>query len=422
MTIRMSSHPPFGTQVILNAHEYVSRQAAKLGISLPKEGNCFTGIIDSAADDQQADAWRSEDAIGPLDVGGAQPNLTQIADTLCSPSIVGQLRQVCDRWLYSTCLHFGLPQEEQRRTRFHYDYSVFQVEYSRNLIFKRGQQLEQCFQAMIDRTRSRLDIKQVKTIFGAKRRPFWPRAQNKRPPREEVVIQRPQYDLTIFKIHFGQLTVKLYSKGARVLRSEAIVHNTKALKGKRSLGAFPHIVAELKDILVRFLNHLHTLDTAFIADDTLDTLGEHGQVGQSRTAGVDLHKPRLRAVIEAVIDLAVTPGGFTASAVAARVREILGLQASAYRPRHAAYDLKKLRGKQWVQRLGKSRRYTVPALGLRMMSALLILREKVIKPVLAGAGKPLCGPKSKYENETDKQYRLIHGDMRALLLGLGVAV
>jgi hypothetical protein len=135
-----------------------------------------------------------------------------------------------------------------------------------------------------------------------------------------------------------------------------------------------------------------------------------------------LNKPRLRAVIEAVIDLAATPGGFTVSSLAAKVQEILGVEASAYLPRHAAYDLKKLRGKQWVQKLGTSRRYTVPAVGLRIMSALLILREKVIMPVLAGAGKPKRGPKPKHENEIDKQYRVIHSDMRSLLLMLGVAI
>jgi hypothetical protein len=262
----------------------------------------------------------------------------------------------------------------------------------------------------------------VKTIFGANRRPYLTQNKNRRPPREEIVIQRPQYDMTIFKIHFGQLTVKLYSKGARVLRSEAIVHNTKTLRGKRSLPAFPDIVAELKAILVRFLNHLHTLDTPFIADDTYDSLGQHGQVGQSRTAGIDLNKPRLRAVIEAVIDLAATPGGFTVSSLAAKVREILGLKKSTYLPRHAAYDLKKLRGKQWVLKLGNTRRYTVPASGLRTMSALIILREKVIMPVLAGAGRPKRGPKPTHENEIDKQYWMIHSDMRSLLLMLGVAI
>jgi len=299
---------------------------------------------------------------------------------------------------------------------------VFQVEYSRNLLFKRGCQLEQCFQGLIDRTRTHLDIKRLKTIFGLKRRPFWPQDKTKQPPREEIVIERPQHDLTIFKIHFGQLTVKLYSKGARVLRSEAIIHNTKALKGKRSLPAFPAIVTQLKQILVRFLDQLRTMDTLFIADDTLDVLPMPTQVGKSRVAGIDLNKPRVRAVLEAVVALAALPTGFTASDLAAKVRHILGLSQADYLPRHAAYDLKKLRGKQWVQKMGKSRRYqTVPA-GLQSMAALVVLREKVIKPVLAGAGKPKRGPRPQQETDIDKHYRLLQGEMRSLFHVLGLVV
>jgi hypothetical protein len=226
VTIRMSGHPPFGAQVLLNGHEYVSRLAQKQGLLLSKEGNCFTAIIGHADGCQLAETAPNEKAIGPLTTGGVTPNLTQLAETLCLPNIVGQLRQVCDRWLYSACLHFALPVEEQKRTRFQYEYSVYQVEYSRNLLFKRGFQLEQCFQALVDRTRTRLDIKRLKHIFGRKRRPFRSPNKTEKPPREEVVIERPQYDLTIFKIHFGRLTVKLYTKGPTVLRSEAIVHNT----------------------------------------------------------------------------------------------------------------------------------------------------------------------------------------------------
>jgi len=421
VTIRMSGHPPFGAQVILNGHEYVSCLAAQQGTHFPKEGNCFTDIIGQADDYQPAAASRYDDAIGPLTIEGHKPRLTQMTDTLCSQSIIGSLRQVCDRWLY-TCLHFGLSLEEQKETRFRYDYSVFQVEYSRNFLFKHGSQLEQCFQGLIDRTRTHLDIKRLKTIFGLKRRPFWPRDKTKQPPREEIVIERPQHDLTVFKIHFGKLTVKLYSKGARVLRCEAIVHNTKALKGKRSLPAFPQIVAQLKQILIRFLNQLQTIDTPFIADDTLDVLPAPTQVGKSRVAGIDLNKPRVRAVMEAVIALAVLPDGFTASDLAAKVREILKVSPTEYSPRQAAYDLKKLRGKQWVKKIGKSRRYTPVPEGLQIMTALVVLRERVIKPVLAGAGKPNRGPRHKQETDIDKQYRLIHGEMRSLFHLLGVVV
>ena len=59
------------------------------------------------------------------------------------------------------------------------------------------------------------------------------------------MIERPKYDLTLFKVHFGLLTLKGYTKGERVLRFEAVVHNTRTLKTGRALGKFPDIVARL---------------------------------------------------------------------------------------------------------------------------------------------------------------------------------
>ncbi|HEX8838800.1 MAG TPA: hypothetical protein VF748_17790, partial [Candidatus Acidoferrum sp.] len=46
--------------------------------------------------------------------------------------------------------------------------------------------------------------------------------------------------------------------------------------------------------------------------------------------------------------------------------------------RHAAYDLKKLRGKHIVCRIGQTRRYKPLASGLRALTALLVLRNKAI--------------------------------------------
>ena len=45
VTIKISGHPPFPAQVILNGHEYVACQARKAGIQFTKEGNCFTQIF-----------------------------------------------------------------------------------------------------------------------------------------------------------------------------------------------------------------------------------------------------------------------------------------------------------------------------------------------------------------------------------------
>jgi hypothetical protein len=392
ITIKMSGHPPFGAQIILNGHEYVAGQARKEGLQFIKEGNCFTQISDAA-------------------------RLAQIADTLSSPDIIGRLTQVCERWIYSACLCFGLDLAEQEKTHFHYDYSIYQEEYSRNLLFWHGSQLEQVFQGTIDRTRRLLHVQTLKTMFGAKRRPF--RHQGHKEPRCEVVLERPAYDLTVFKLHFGKITAKMYTKGERVLRIEIIVHNTKELHCGRSLPTFSEIVLRLKAILNRFLNALRCIDIASISHNSLDDWHKPSQVGQTRVGGVDLNQPRMRAVLEAVIALAASPQGFRCPDLVATVQN--GAIRS-YTPRQAAYDLKKLRGKNLVRKIDNSRRYEPVPEGLQNMAAVLILRDKVLQPVLAGAGKPKRGPKPKHQSQTDIHYANIQTELYSLFQIIGIAV
>jgi hypothetical protein len=85
----------------------------------------------------------------------------------------------------------------------------------------------------------------------------------------------------------------------------------------------------------------------------------------------------MRQVVEALIALSPSPNGFTASDVAARVRALSKQSPSQLRPRHAAYDLKKLRGKQIVRRIGHTRRYEPLPTGLRAMTALLVSETKL---------------------------------------------
>ena len=168
LTIKISGHPPFPAQVILNGHEYVACQARRAGITFTKEGNCFTTISDAAG-------------------------LAKIADTLSEPRAIGRLSQVCERWIYA-CVCFALDFDEQERSGFRYQYSNYQIEYSRNLVFEVGGHMDQVFQALIDRSRAPLDLKTIKTILGYRHRPIY-RRRTKRSAEWEVAVERPTYDL-----------------------------------------------------------------------------------------------------------------------------------------------------------------------------------------------------------------------------------
>src|SRR5664280_1335362 len=84
------------------------------------------------------------------------------------PEAAGRLGQVIDRWIYTAALCFGLDLAEQARSCFRYSYSVYQVEYSRNLLFRTGAAMDRVFNTVLDRTRSRLDMATLRTLFGSK--------------------------------------------------------------------------------------------------------------------------------------------------------------------------------------------------------------------------------------------------------------
>ncbi|MGH3514295.1 MAG: hypothetical protein ACRDRB_18785, partial [Pseudonocardiaceae bacterium] len=392
VTIKMSGHPPFGAQVILNGHEYVAAAARSAGIGFTKQGNCFTAVADPAG-------------------------LAQVADTLSQSATIGRLSQVCDRWIYSACLCFGLDLDEQQRSGFRYGYSVYQAEYSRNLVFKVGAQMDKVFDRVVDRTRSRLDVPTLRTLFGAKQRPAR-NTSSELSLQLAAMIETPRYDLTMFKVHFGLLTLKAYTKGEHVLRFEAITHNTRQLRCGRVLEKFPEIIGKLAGMVDRFTTALDCVDVGFLPADTLDQLPQPSHLGATRIGGIDLNKPRIRSTLAAVLALAPAPGGFTVTDLTTKVHAMTG--HTDYTTRQAAYDLRKLRGKQLIAKPGRSRRYHLPPQPARTITALLTLRDHVIAPILAGIRSPRMGRKPAIWTRVDRDYENLRINMHTLFHDLGI--
>lgn len=99
-------------QVLLNGHEHVACQTSKKGIALTQEQNCFTQAYSFA-------------------------DLEHVAETLSEQRTIGRLRRVCERWIY-TCLSLALDSEDQTRSGFQYQYSVYQMEYTATCCFRRA--------------------------------------------------------------------------------------------------------------------------------------------------------------------------------------------------------------------------------------------------------------------------------------------
>jgi hypothetical protein len=196
------------------------------------------------------------------------------------------------------------------------------------------------------------------------------------------------------------------------------VHNTKQLRCRRSLENYPEIITRLAGMAERFATTLDCADITFLPDGSLDELPLPSRIGATRTGGIDLNKPRIRAALAAALALAAAPHGFTVAQFTAKAQH-LNTHVD-YTIRQGAYDLRKLRGKGLAVKPGRTRRYHIPPEAARTIAALLALRDQVIAPILAGVRSPRRGRKPAHWTRIDRDYETLRIGMQGLFNDLGI--
>jgi hypothetical protein len=197
-----------------------------------------------------------------------------------------------------------------------------------------------------------------------------------------------------------------------------VAHNVKDLRSGKILDKLPELLKRMREMLVRFLGTVQAAHVAFLDEGAFERWSKPTQRGTRRLAGIDLNKARNRHVVDAVVALSTRPKGFTLAQVAEAVQQ--RAVTKNYSSRNAAYDLAKLNGKKLVHRIKGSRRYKADPSGVRAMCAYLILRDKVIKPLLAGVVRPF-GRAPKTQALVDQHYLRLREELNRTFETIGLA-
>ena len=190
------------------------------------------------------------------------------------------------------------------------------------------------------------------------------------------------------------------------------------LRRRRGLDNFPQIITRLAGMAERFATAFDCADISFLPDAILDDLRLPSRIGATRTGGVDLTKPRIRAALAAALSLAAGPHRLTVAEFTAKVSATRG-QAS-YTIRQGSYDLRKLRGKGLALKPARIRRYHTPPEQARSIAALLALRDHVIAPIIAAIRSPRRGRKPATWTRIGRDGEALRIGMQALFHDLGI--
>lgn len=142
-------------------------------------------------------------------------------------------------------------------------------------------------------------------------------------------------------------------------------------------------------ITTNFRNAQQDILQTFLDRGELHRLRQPTINGKKRTPGLKLDNARQLAPMHALVMFShVLAGQFTTADLYPRVLQIPGCSPEKYKLNSLRYDLSKLRAKELVQKIPRSRRYQLTGQGYRLSVVYLKLFEKLYAPLTAGVIHP----------------------------------
>lgn len=356
MILRVSTYLPFSIQVWLNGHSFVAEQLTRQGVGFEKYDNAILAVDD----------------VGAL----------QAAAAALTPELI---RERCDYW--ATRLAPAFSQEERDGAHLdHYHYSVAQVEYAYDTIFRDHVPLEAMFRRLGELGALLGGADRTMTTFGR-------RIDRRYRGKLMTVLEAADQGHPVLRAYYHTSYAKLYGKPDEVhqdrcLRAEACINDPYHLGVPRGLEHLPTLVEKMAGTTQRYLDlHADLLDSTVDAGH-LAALAQPTIRGQRRIPGIRLHDERVLRLLEVLLH----PGGLLADWTTADLRtHVLAryrLTPQDYRPSQLRYDLWKLRAKGLVERVGSTRRYRLTATGSRVGVVLVKLRFRLLGPLATLAAQP----------------------------------
>jgi hypothetical protein len=357
IVIRVASFFPFHTTYYLNGHSFMERELTRQKVGFRKDDNAFLAVDDVAA-------------------------LQAAADRL-SPAVI---RKQLDYWTLILGPKFSKKERSQMSlSRF---YSIAQIEYCRNFIFKRHFPIHKIFERSCEIGLWRLTANRISEIFGV-------RLHKKLNGKLATVLDQIEHGHHVFRAYWKHAFLKQYEKFSRYLRNELCSNNLRDFGLKKGLDHLDAVRQRFQTITDRFAGFQAQCLNVHVDFPLLQRIALPVTIGSVRYPGIKIHDARIIRLLEVLLHGGNTVGGWTAKQIHEAVLTTFHLSAKTYRLNQLRYDLRKLKGHALLERDGS--RYAYRLSGKGVLVALLFLFFH----------KRLCGPlaNSRFHHKPDLAHR-----------------
>jgi len=347
--VKVCTYFPYPMKIWVNGHEWAKRQAAAAGISFTALANGF-----AACDDPE--------------------RLQQICDSLSDADI----QQFADRWWAVLPLPLDV---HDRRAGYWWELSIRQLEVSRTIAFTQPRYARSFTEALITDNLHLGRPDMLEVIFGQ----HILRGQ-RRATRTETKTKLVRHaDQVTVNTFFKHSRVKQYLKEGRAWRVETVVNDPRDFRVNRRLINFPELRAKARAVNDRLLDNETAGQDCVLANPAFERIASPTLHGGVRAPGLKFGDSRVQALAGALLMIVHTVTGLTNQSLRACVATLTG---TTYTTSQASYDLRRLRLKGLIERVGHTNTYRLTPDGLSFAVFYTKLHDKLLLPLMSARHPP----------------------------------
>jgi len=259
LSMCVGTYLPFQTTCCLNGHHFMEIELRKQNVAFRKDDNAFLSTSD--------------------------PRALQAAADKLSASII---RNRLDYWSWLLCPKFS--EKERKAVNLNRDYSINQIEYCRNFIFKRHFPIHKIFEQSCEMGLFRLSADKVAKIFGV-------RVTKRLRGKLHSVLEKLDHGHHVMRIYCQNLVGRMYEKFSTFLRIEVCVNRMKDLrlnKGLENLGCLRQKLIAMTDRFAGFEAQSLNVHVDF---PLFQKIALPVTSGKTKIAGIKIHDTRMMRLI-----------------------------------------------------------------------------------------------------------------------------
>jgi len=339
----VSTYLPFQSTYYLNGHNFIEIELRRQGVTFRKNDNAFLSTADPKA-------------------------LQATADKLSAAIIEKRLNY----WSWLLCPKFS--EKDRKAVDLHRDYSINQIEYCRNFIFKRHFPIHKIFERSCEMGLFRLAADKVAYIFGV-------RVTKRVRGKLHSMLEKLDHGHHVMRIYCKNLVGRMYEKFSTFLRVEVCVNRMKDLglnKGIENLECLRRKLVAITNRLAGFEAQSLNVHVDF---PLFQRLALPVMAGKTKIAGIKIHDTRMMRLMEVLLHGGTQLNGWRSADLHQAILATFGLSATAYTLTQLRYDMRKMKAHGLLERIGRSYRYCLTDKGTKAALMFILFHKRVCGPL-----------------------------------------